>query len=170
MIEVLPKWTILYINELNRKNAKYAQQIANEKADLYVLSIGSNDICYRDTAQCAMDSKQYIVNIDLLVKSLRQVVPGTRIAIISPWRSFDPDPFCPVTKEAKQILYEEYATALEQYCLEHECLYINPNNFIQESVQNDHMNRAKYFKDHIHPNADQGIQLFSKACVVASTF
>lgn len=149
--------------------AKNAQQIAEEKADLYVLSIGCNDIRYRDTAQCAMDSNQYLVYIDLLVKSLCQVAPGTDIAIISPWLSFDPDPFCPVTKEAKQKLYEEYAKALEQYCLKHGYLFLNPNIYIHEAVRNDHMNRGKYFKDHIHPNADQGIQLFSKACVIAST-
>lgn len=116
-----------------------------------------------------MDSNQYLVYIDLLVKSLCQVAPGTDIAIISPWLSFDPDPFCPVTKEAKQKLYEEYAKALEQYCLKHGYLFFNPNNYIHEAVRNDHMNRGKYFKDHIHPNADQGIQLFSKACVIAST-
>ena len=50
--------------------AKNAQQIANENADLYVLSIGCNDIRYRDTAQCAMDAKQFIANIDQLVRVL----------------------------------------------------------------------------------------------------
>lgn len=148
--------------------AENSQEIAKEKADLYVLSIGCNDIRYRDSLTCAMDAEHYIANMDRLVKVLCQATQNTHIAIISPWLSYDPDPFCPVTKEAKQKLYEGYATALEQYCLEHGCLYINPNTYIHEAVHNDHMNRGKYFKDHIHPNADQGIELFSRACVMTS--
>lgn len=144
------------------------EQIANENADLYVLGIGCNDIRYRDAEVCAMDAKQYIDNIDQFVQALRQSTPGTRIVMISPWLSYDPDPFCHMTKALKRKLYDEYAAALERYCLVNGFLYINPNIFIQEAVHNDHMNRGKYFIDHIHPNADEGIGLFSKACVTAS--
>ena len=147
---------------------KNAEQIAKEDADLYVLSIGCNDIRYRDTTHCAMDAKQFIINIDQLVRTLRQATPSARIVIISPWLSYDPDPFCYTTKSEKKKLYEEYASVLEDYCQEGGHLYINPNPYIQETVHNDHMNRGKYFKDHIHPNADEGIVLFSKGCVMAS--
>ena len=147
---------------------KNREQIAKEKADLYVLGIGCNDIRYRDSSVCAMDAKQFIANIDTLVQTLRQGTTGTRIAIISPWESFDPDRYCPVTKAEKLKLYEEYASALECYCLKQGYLYINPNPVIQQAIHDDHMYRAKYYRDHIHPNADQGIQLFSKACLEAS--
>ena len=147
---------------------KKAQQIAKEDADLYVLSIGCNDIRYRDTTHCAMDAKQFIINIDQLVRTLRQATPSARIVIISPWLSYDPDPFCRMTKAEKKILYDEYAAVLENYCLQGGHLYINPNPYIQQAIHDDHMYRAKYLRDHIHPNADQGIQLFSRACVVAS--
>ena len=115
-----------------------------------------------------MDAKQFIVNIDLLVKTLRQSTPDTRIVMISPWLSFEPDRFCQATVAEKLRLYEEYAAALEQYCQEEGLLYINPNPYIRQAIHDDHMYRAKYLRDHIHPNADQGIQLFSKACVMAS--
>lgn len=144
------------------------EQIANENADLYVLGIGCNDIRYRDSAVCAMDAKQFIVNIDTLVTTLRQATLGTGIVIISPWHSFDPDRFCPLTRAERLKLYEEYAAALEHYCVEQGCLYINPNPKIQQAINDDHMYRAKYLRDHILPNADQGIQLFSRACVLAS--
>ncbi len=148
--------------------AENSEQIAKENADLYVLSIGCNDIRYRDSRKCAMDAEQFVTKIDKLVKTLLQSTPNTRIVMISPWLSYDPDPFCHTSKVMKQKLYAEYATALEQYCFENKLLYINPNPYIHEAVRMDHMNRGKYFKDHIHPNADQGIQLFSRACVVAS--
>lgn len=50
--------------------AENREQIARENADLYVLGIGCNDIRYRDSAVCAMDAKQFMANIDLLVKTL----------------------------------------------------------------------------------------------------
>lgn len=144
------------------------QQIANEKADLYVLSIGCNDIRYRDSSVCAMDAKQFIVNIDQLVKTLRQVNPDACITMISPWLSFEPDRFCHTSVAEKRRLYDDYAAALVHYCQETGCLYINPNPFIQQAIHDDHLNRGKYLKDHIHPNADQGIELFSRACIMAS--
>ena len=148
--------------------ADNSSEIAKENADLYVLSIGCNDIRYRDPKQCAMDSKHFLVNIDRIIKALREVKHDANFVVISPWLSYDPDPFCHTTKAMKRQLYEEYATALEQYCQEAGLLYINPNTYIHNAVQSDHMNRGKYFKDHIHPNADHGIELFSRACVVAS--
>lgn len=147
------------------------EQIAKENADLYVLGIGCNDIRYRDSSVCAMDAKQFIANIDLLVKALLHTHTHThtaQIVVISPWLSFEPDRFCHTSVAEKLKLYGEYAAALEQYCIEGGHRYINPNPYIQQAIHDDHMYRAKYLRDHIHPNADQGIQLFSKACVVAS--
>lgn len=144
------------------------EQIARENADLYIVGIGCNDIRYRDSSVCAMDAKQFIDNIDLLVHALRQATPGARIVMISPWLSFELDRFCHTTVAEKLRLYDEYAAALEQYCIEGRHLYINPNPCIQQAIHDDHMYRAKYLRDHIHPNADQGIQLFSRACVLAS--
>ncbi len=144
------------------------EHIAKENADLYVLGIGCNDIRYRDATICAMDSKQFVVNINQFIKTLRNTTPGARIVVISPWLSFDPDPYCHTTKSIKQQLYKQYATALERYCYEQEFLYINPNTYVHKAVRNDHMNRGKYFNDHIHPNAGLGIELLSKACVVSS--
>ena len=143
-------------------------QIAKENADLYVLGIGCNDIRYRDSSVCAMDARQFITNIDMLVQALRHATPDIRIVMISPWLSFEPDRFCPTTVAETLKLYEDYATAFEQYCIKGGHLYINPNPYIQQAICDDHMYRAKYLRDHIHPNADQGIQLFSRACVVAS--
>ena len=147
--------------------AENREQIARENADLYVLGIGCNDIRYRDSSVCAMDAKQFIANIDLLVKALLHTHTA-QIVVISPWLSFEPDRFCHTSVAEKLKLYGEYAAALEQYCIEGGHLYINPNPYIQQAIHDDHMYRAKYLRDHIHPNADQGIQLFSKACVVAS--
>ena len=147
---------------------KNRSKIANMKADLYVISVGCNDIRYRNPAVCAMNAEQYINNIDSLVSSIRSINPYSDIVCISPWLSYDPDPYCKVSKEMKLQLYDEYTTALERYCMKGNYLFINPNEYIHNSVRKDHANRGKYFKDHIHPNANQGILLFSKACVMAS--
>ncbi len=147
--------------------AENREQIARENADLYVLGIGCNDIRYRDSAVCAMDAKQFMANIDQLVKTLLHTHTA-QIVVISPWLSFEPDRFCHTSVAEKLKLYDEYAAALEHYCLDEGFLYINPNPYIRQAIHNDHMYRAKYLRDHIHPNADQGIQLFSRACVVAS--
>jgi len=142
-------------------------EIANYNADFYVISIWCNDIRYRDPLLCAMSVEAFVTNVDALSQAIKMKNPTSKIMYISPWESWEPDPYNKSGKD-KDNLYKEYGNALSNYCLINGYYYYDPNQYILESVKKDGYNWNKYFKDHIHPNALAGIRLISEACIMSS--
>ena len=139
--------------------------IASKEADVYVIAIGCNDIRYRNADICAMTSKEYIDNISLLCEEIEKR-NNAIFVLISPWLSFEPDPYSYVSKAEKERLYKEYTSALKQYAEQIGALFINPNIYLREVLKENPLSREAIYLDHIHPNADKGIQIFSKACIL----
>lgn len=140
--------------------------IAKLGADLYVLAYGCNDIRYRDAARCAMTAADYIANVDALVQEVRKANPGARFALIAPWQSAPHDPVCKCTKDEKDRLYAEYTEALQQYCTQKGLLFIDPNPYICQKRAQRFWNTC--MKDHIQPDAHNGIRLYSEGVLKAS--
>ena len=138
-------------------------EIAALHADLYVLAYGCNDIRYRDPARCAMTAADYIANVDALVQSVRKECPQARLAYIAPWHSAPYDPVCKCSREEKDRLYAVYTAALQQYCGQNEILFIDPNPYIDGKRARRFWNSC--MKNHIHPDADAGIRLYSEGVV-----
>lgn len=142
------------------------EAIAALHADLYVLAYGCNDIRYRDAGSCAMTAESFIANVDAVMQAVRQKNPGARLAFIAPWQSAPHDPICKCTREEKDRLYAEYTEALQRYCRQNGLLFIDPNPYICQKRAQRFWNTC--MKDHIHPNARNGIRLYSEAVVRGS--
>jgi len=131
-----------------------------QSADLYMIAIGTNDVRYRDKKTCAMDSKSYVENIDSMISSITSINPRAKFVLISPWLALDNDPYTPLSIEERDHLLYEYGKALETYCKENDHLFIDPNIGIREVFSNEIV--SNFLIDHIHPNASEGIMLYSE--------
>jgi len=130
-------------------------------SDVYVIAIGTNDVRYRDEKTCAMDADSYTANINLLVEEIKAANPGAQFVFINPWLALDNDPYTAVPNEERDELLAEYGQALKKYCNMNSYVYIDPNPAIFTVLTNKIT--SDYLVDHIHPNAGQGIILYSRA-------
>ena len=142
------------------------KEIAARKSNLFVISIGCNDIRYRDPKVCAMTPTQYLANISELVKAILKENKQAKIIFIAPWKSIGYDSNCKLTISERNGLYSEYILALRNYCQRNRYLFIDPNAYIEKALKGRYAN--DYLKDWIHPNAFNGIQLYSKAVIESS--
>ena len=132
-------------------------------ADLNIIAIGTNDIRYRDKNICAMNEKEYIENIDLLVKLIKSENKSAKIIFIAPWTSLISDNVTPLTQVEKEEMMKKYSASLEEYSLKNNYLYVNPNEYILNKLKG--IDSKYYLKDHIHPNKVNGIRLYSEAFI-----
>ena len=54
-------------------------------------------------------------------------------------------------------MMKEYSLELEKYSEKNNYLYINPNEYLENKVK---QNKNKYLVDYIHPNSNDGIELY----------
>lgn len=146
--------------------AKVAEEFAKFNSDLYIIAVGTNDVRYRDPEECPMTSKEYINNIDLIVNKIKSENKSSKFVFIAPWTTDAYDPFSKLSKNERFRLLEEYSIALKKYANSSNHLFINPNPIIQEKFKT--RNPKTWLKDHIHPNAHEGIELYSYAVMEAA--
>ncbi len=137
-----------------------AESVADHRCDLYVVAIGTNDVRYRDDRTCAMDSESFTDNIDSLVAIVLARNPQAKFALISPWLAQYNDPYTALSVDDRDRLLGEYAEALRVYCEEKDFCFVNPNPAIHQALTRHPPSR--YLLDHIHPNARDGIRLYSE--------
>ncbi|SDO04380.1 CapA family protein [Alkalicoccus daliensis] len=145
---------------------KNKKEIVESKSDLYVVALGTNDVRYRDPKRCAMTPEEYTANIDQFVSGIREVKKDASFVFIAPWTTDNHDPVSKLKKPERFAMLEEYSKALETYCSSNKALFIDPNKIIYDKYQT--RNPRKWLTDHIHPNALDGINLFSWAVLEAS--
>jgi lysophospholipase L1-like esterase len=145
------------------KNYKY--HILKSKSDLYIIAIGTNDVRYRDPEICAMTKEEYIENIKNIVKFAKFNNKNSNFLFISPWLSMPDDNISKLKEKEKNKLLDEYGKSLKNYCEKNNYLYINPNLSILRSIKN---NKRKYIIDQIHPNENDGIELYSESVLINS--
>ncbi|MEQ8237058.1 MAG: CapA family protein [Syntrophomonadaceae bacterium] len=134
--------------------------IAGREADLYVIAIGTNDVRYRAKSSCAMTPQEYIQNIDLLVKRILEAKPAAKVVFISPWLALDNDPNSALPSQERDTMLQEYGEALAAYCGAEHHTFIDPNPALRKFLVTHAT--SPYLLDHIHPTADQGIELYSR--------
>ncbi len=147
-----------YTSKLLLKNKK--TEIKNCSSDLNIIAIGTNDIRYRNDVS-ALTSHEYINNINEIIKLL----DSKRIILIAPFYSMNNDTVTKLDLIEKNKLFNEYTKQLEDYALKNNYLFINPNNILEETLNNT--NSSFYLIDYIHPNI-KGLYLYSKAILEAS--
>lgn len=145
----------------------FGKEIQKSSADVYCIAIGCNDLQYREESVCAMTAEDYISNINRLVSLVRAGNPNAAIIFVSPWWSDDTcDKYCRMDCDVKHDLYQKYTDSLANYSKEIGRGYtINPNHVIWRKIRSECQH--KYLVDWIHPNASDGIRLFSNAFIDA---
>ena len=130
-------------------------------SDINIIAIGTNDIRYREKDICAMDEKEYIENIKKIENLIKNKKKDAKIVFIAPWISLISDNVTPLSQYDKEILFEKYSKALNDYANSNNYMYINPNKYILDKLKR--IDSKYYLKDHIHPNKINGINLYSEA-------
>lgn len=144
--------------------AHFGTEISNTKADLFCIAIGCNDIRYREKSICAMTAEEYRDTMDQLVKLIKSNNQKAVIILIAPWWSDDVfDSHCAMDCATKHSLYQAYTASLEEIAKNRECLFVDPNLSIWNKIYSGC--QSQYLVDWIHPNAADGICLFSKAFI-----
>lgn len=152
-----------YTTLLIIKNFKY--NIIKSKSDLYIIAIGTNDIRYRDPNICSMTKEEYIKNINKIVNFANLDNKKAKFILISPWLSSQNDNASKLNNTFKIKFFEEYSSILNNYCIKNNYLFINPNPYIFNKIKK---NITKYLLDEIHPNENEGIELYSEAILNSS--
>ena len=137
---------------------KFKQDIIKSNSDLYIIAIGTNDIRYRMASLCAMDSKEYINQIDIIVKLAKNI--NSKYIFIAPWISIPDDMASNLNHTNKKKLMKEFSLELEYYAKINNHIYINPNDYLEQIIIS---NRNKYMIDYIHPNSNEGIELYCES-------
>ena len=134
-------------------------------AEIYVIALGTNDVRYRDSRQCAMTAEAYVEELGQLKTALAGKSPGAQFVFIAPWYSVDGDPYCPLSFSEKTELNEQYTNVLRNWCMVQNVAFVNPNPQIRYAL--DRNPDSKYLLDHIHPNAWDGVLLYSEAALLS---
>lgn len=145
---------------------KNSDKISANKADIYVVAIGTNDVRYRDKKTCAIDSDTYVKNIKTLIDKITTLNKSAKFVLISPWLSLNNDPYSKLEVDKRDAMLKEYGERLEIYCEKNGYLFIDANEAIYKELQN--YLTENYMLDHIHPNANEGIELYSKKVLISN--
>lgn len=143
----------------------YGQEIGETKAELFCIALGCNDIRYRNEATCAMTAEEYAEDMNKLLSIIKSGNPDAAIILVAPWWSDDVfDKCCAVDSKTKHQLYDAYSESLKRCG---KCqpggVFVDPNPWIWKIMRSSC--RSRYLVDWIHPNAVDGIRLFSDAFV-----
>ena len=139
----------------------YKKEILASKSDLYIIAIGINDIRYRDKEVSSMTGKEYVKDMESLVKLVKKSNSKAKIVLIPPWTTLPGDKGCKVDEESKQQLIDSFSEHLKEYAENNRYVYIDPNKYLDEFFENN--DYLKYMVDVIHPNSTTGVTLYSKA-------
>lgn len=144
------------------------QEIEKVRADTFVLALGTNDVRYRNPALCAMTAQEYVCAMDGIVASVRAKNPDAHIVLIGAWGTDEYDPVSApmLTLRQREDLMAQYRAALKEYAERHGFLFVDPNAIIAAHLRGKWT--GYYLKDHIHPNAGEGLRLYSRAVLEAS--
>ena len=152
-----------YTTMLIIKDFKY--HIMKSKSDLYIIALGTNDVRYRDANICAMTKEDYINNVKTIIKFSKKYNKKAKFVLIAPWLSNPIDTVSKLNETEKNKFLNDYANSLKNFCKRNNYLFINPNPFIYNIIKN---NISNYILDQIHPNENNGIELYSEAVLYSS--
>ena len=123
-------------------------------ADIYVIAIGINDILFPYNDDSARTSDDFVNRCSQLGDILTARSPGAKIYFIAPWSFVDID--ISFVKRGDQ-----FRNALKEWCADTDYRYINPDPVIQSVIAEE--GSDKYMYNDFHPNAPEGVGLFSYA-------
>lgn len=131
---------------------QWSDTIAAQKADLYVIAAGCNDIKVGDPKTGAVS---YIRNLQTITDYIRKKKSNARFVFIAPWQRF------PET-EVEKIARLQYTHVQKVWCKKNNFVFVDPNPYIADMIS-----KSKYFNyymiDRTHPNSSNGMKMYSEA-------
>ena len=124
------------------------------EADIYVIAIGINDILFPEDEYSCQTAKEFAAECKELGEILTTRSPDTKIYFILPWSFIDAD-------NSFVERGNKFRSALAQTCIAKGYGYINPDPAIQSVIADE--GSDKYMFNDFHPNAPDGIGLYSYA-------
>ena len=113
-----------------------------------------------------MNKNEFIEEINKIVDLIKKYNLNSKIVLITPWMSLPSDTITIVHGNEKKKLFDEYSFSLKEYYEKNNFTFINPNLYL-ETILNEN-SKKKYLIDFIHPNENEGIELYSEAVLITS--
>ena len=129
-------------------------------ADIYIIAIGINDILFADTATASVTADDFVRNTDKLATLIKNQSNGAKIYFVSPWTFVN-------LSEDYFIRGDEFRKAMKDYCENSDSIYIDAEPIIASVLETE--GSEKYMYNEFHPNAPDGIGLFSYAVLKAAS-
>ena len=123
-------------------------------ADIYVIAIGINDVIFRNAVKSATTPSEFAQRCSLLAETIKGISPGAKIYFIAPWT------FTGQTEDI-EALGNNFRDALKDMCKGSGYQYINPDPVITSVIYSEGYD--KYMHNSFHPNAPEGVGLYSYA-------
>lgn len=128
-------------------------------ADVYVVAIGINDVLYIDQPLGAASVEEFISNLQIFTDAVMSRNPDAKMYFITPW------PFLNFPDET-YALCDEFSNAMKAWCDGESRICIDPFDTIM-TVLNE-VDVSVYMYNDYHPNAPEGIGLYSYAVMQAA--
>lgn len=126
--------------------------------DIYVTAIGVNDILFTSLGLSPVMPSDYANGIERLVKIIKAKSPNAKFYFIAPWTVHYQD-------ETIHSRAAEFRTVLINLCDEKGYICINPDPVLTSVLKDTGI--KDYMKDNVHPNAPNGVGLYSYAVLKA---
>ena len=128
-------------------------------SDVYVIAIGVNDIIFDKYGLSAKTPDDYTSKLDELTQMLKIKAPGAKFYFITPWTFHNQDEFY----NSRAV---DFRAALIKWCDENDYNCINPDPVLVSVFKEK--GTSDYMKDSFHPNAPNGVGLYSYAILKAA--
>jgi lysophospholipase L1-like esterase len=129
------------------------------EADVYVIAIGINDVIHPDSKKAAKTPEEFIERISTLDRKISSLNPDSKCYYISPWA-------LPGWNQEFNNRRSLFGKALEKWCDETGHIFIDPEPVI--ILEMSEKGSAVFTKDGLHPNAENGVSLYSYAVLIAA--
>ena len=125
-------------------------------ADVYVIAIGINDVI--DLNKEGITASEFAARCEYLADSIMKINPDAVIYFIAPWNFYR-------FEQYRNNRGVEFRTALGEMCSQTKYRYINPEPYIKNAFTKK--GASRYMENQYHPNAPEGVELFSYAVLRA---
>ncbi len=143
-------WMVQYLIE---------QATAIPNADIYVIAIGINDVIFRNAVKSAQTPEEFAQRCSLLADTIKGISPDAKLYFIAPWTFIG-------QSEDINDLGNSFRDALKDMCAGSGYQYINPDPVITSVIYAEGYD--KYMYNDFHPNASEGVGLYSYAVLKAA--
>lgn len=113
-----------------------------------------------------MTEHEYIAELEKITGLIKQFNNNAEIVFLSPWITLDNDAVSVLEHNEKLEMIDEYSEQLKLWADKNGHMHIDPTPYIIEFFH-DKSSRV-YTKDGIHPTAEIGVELYSKAVLESS--